>query len=115
MAEALRQGLGGSAKIELVPDAAMGNLVPRVGCALVGIDTFDDTGAILDKVGTLPLALCCRHFGKPFYAAGHQLKRSDRALDDSSEPGSSSHTRLFDCTPAELITRPVTTEGTCER
>lgn len=108
MVEALREGLGGSAKIELIPDAAMGNVVPSVDCALVGIDTFDDTGAIVHKVGTLPLALCCRHFAKPFYAAGHHLKRTEQVLDDSSDAGKPVESRLFDRTPAELITQLVT-------
>ena len=105
MAEALRQGLGGSAEIELVPDAAMGNVVANVDCALVGIDTFDDSGAILHKVGTLPLALCCRHFGKPLYAAGHGLKRTKRTLDGAPGQHEPVPTRLFDCTPAGLITK----------
>ena len=108
MAEALRQRLGGSVDVELIPDAEIGNAVPSVDCALVGIDTFDDTGAILHKVGTLPLALCCRHFGKPFYAAGHHLKRTEQTLDDSSEAGRLLRDRLFDRTPATLITKLVT-------
>ncbi len=141
MAEALRKGLGASAEIDVAPDAAMGNLVPTVDCALVGIDTYDHMGAILHKVGTLPLALCCSHFGKPFYAAGHSLKRTERTLDGAPErhepaqtsglshrklsgkrragraqgpapaklKGSPRHsTRLFDCTPAGLITELLT-------
>ena len=61
-------------RVQLIPDAVIGNVVPQVDCALVGIDTFDISGAIYHKVGTLPLALCCRQFDKPLYAAGHSLK-----------------------------------------
>ncbi|HYM11250.1 MAG TPA: hypothetical protein VEU62_10980, partial [Bryobacterales bacterium] len=78
---ALESLLGGegrtlAAKIgaTVVPDAAMGRIVPSADCALVGIDAFDRAGAILHKVGTLPLALCCAHFRKAFYAAGHSFK-----------------------------------------
>jgi len=111
MADALRAGMASrqsSATVQLIPDAAMGNVVPRVDCALVGIDTYDRTGAILHKVGTLPLALCCRHFGKPFYAAGHSFKFADRVLGGLPEPKAALEAQLFDCTPAELITRLVT-------
>ncbi len=110
MAAALRKGSGraaGLANIALIPDAAMGNAVPSVDCALVGIDTFDRTGAILHKLGTLPLALCCRHYKKPFYAAGHSFKFTDREFSGLPEPETDLESQRFDCTPAELITQRV--------
>ena len=101
--EAGRTGLG----VHLIPDAAMGNIVPEVDCALVGIDTFDRAGTILHKVGTLPLALCCRHFHKPLFAAGHSLKRVDYDMEAvPAEP--EGEAQLFDRTPAEFITKLVT-------
>ncbi len=110
MAAALREGSGraaGLAEVALIPDAAMGNAVPRVDYALVGIDTFDRAGAILHKLGTLPLALCCRQYGKPFYAAGHSFKFSDREFSGLPEPETPLKDQRFDCTPAELITQRV--------
>jgi translation initiation factor 2B subunit (eIF-2B alpha/beta/delta family) len=93
----------------LIPDSAIGNIVPQVDCAVIGVDTFDRTGAVVHKVGTLPLALCCRHFGKPFYAAGHSLKFTERRLEGGlPEPDQELESQLFDCTPGELITRLVT-------
>ena len=94
-------------KVHLVPDAAMGNVVPEVDCALVGIDTFDRAGTILHKVGTLPLALCCRHFNKPLFAAGHSLKQVEHKIRAPPEPPEG-EPQLFDRTPGELITRLVT-------
>ncbi len=98
----------------LVPDAAMGRIVPDVDLALVGIDAFDDAGAIVHKIGTLPLALCCAHFRKPFYAAGHSLKRSPidtaRLLATAGEAAS-----RFDRTPAELVTAIFTENGPLTR
>ena len=91
----------------MVPDAAMGRIVPSVDCALVGIDAFDRSGAILHKVGTLPLALCCAHFHKPFYAAGHSFKLSPTP---TAEMLASAGPR-FDRTPPELITALVTEKG----
>ncbi len=110
MAAALREGSGkaaGLAEVALIPDAAMGNAVPSVDCALVGIDTFDRAGAILHKLGTLPLALCCRRYKKPFYAAGHSFKFTDREFSGLPEPETALGGQRFDCTPAELITQRV--------
>ena len=117
MAEALREGFAKlreesgtekSSVVHLGPDTAMGNIVPLVNCALVGIDTFDATGAVVHKVGTLPLALCCNHFGKPFYAAGHSLKFSNREPGGLPEPEKSLTEQFFDRTPPELITQIIT-------
>ncbi len=117
MAEALRKGFteqrqgvdpAASSVVHLVPDTAMGNIVPVVDFVLVGIDTFNPAGAILHKVGTLPLALCCERFGKPFYAAGHSFKFSNREFDARPEPEKSLTEQSFDRTPAELITQIIT-------
>ena len=119
MAAALRKGLAEqrqgfdpatSSVVHVVPDAAMGNIVPAVDCALVGIDTFDPAGAILHKVGTLPLALCCQRFGKPFYAAGHSFKFSNRESGGRPEPEKSLTEQSFDRTPSGLITQIITEE-----
>jgi translation initiation factor 2B subunit (eIF-2B alpha/beta/delta family) len=110
-AAALRTGLadrGGGVRVELVPDSALANLVPLVDCALVGIDSYDGYGAILHKVGTLPLALCCRHFGKPFYAAGHSLKFVAGDVQGFLERDGEPAEQMFDCTPGALISRIVT-------
>jgi translation initiation factor 2B subunit (eIF-2B alpha/beta/delta family) len=115
LAEALRDGLQAAAPfvsrqdlVHLVPDSAVGNIVPRVDCALVGVDTILRDGAILHKVGTLPLALCCQRFGKPFYAAGHSFKFTEREAKGLPEPDEALESQLFDCTPADLITKVVT-------
>ena len=110
MAAALRKGSGraaGLANVAVIPDSAMGNAVPRIDCALVGIDTFDRAGTILHKLGTLPLALCCHHYKKPFYAAGHSFKFTDREFSGLPEPETEVENQRFDCTPAELITQRV--------
>lgn len=117
LAEALRDGLKAGSRlasrqdqVHLVPDSAVGNIVPRVDCALVGVDTILRDGAILHKVGTLPLALCCQRFGKPFYAAGHSFKFTERESKGLPEPDEALESQLFDCTPADLIAK-IITEG----
>ena len=117
LAEALRDGMKAGSRlasrqdlVHLVPDSAVGNIVPRVDCALVGVDTILRDGAILHKVGTLPLALCCQRFGKPFYAAGHSFKFTERESKGLPEPDEALESQLFDCTPADLISK-IITEG----
>ena len=97
-------------QVTLIPDAVIGNVVPQVDCALVGIDSFDFSGAIYHKVGTLPLALCCCQFDKPFYAAGHSLKRVEGSLDDVPESDKPLSAQIFDRTPPQLVTRIITEE-----
>jgi translation initiation factor 2B subunit (eIF-2B alpha/beta/delta family) len=113
MAAQLRRRLtpsesGPAAEVHLIEAATIGNIVPRVDCAVVGTDAISRSGAVLHKVGTLPLALCCRHFGKPLYALGHSLKQVDHELEEPPPPHSLPETRVFDVTPAQLVTALVT-------
>ncbi len=108
-AKALRAGVAerdGKTAVEVISDTAIANVVPRVYCALVGIDSYDRGRTILHKVGTLPLALCCRHFEKPLYAAGHSLKRVPQVQPPEAEDEAPE--LLFDRTPGTLITQIVT-------
>ena len=61
---------------ETVAARAAAHTLPRADLALAGVDTFLTTGAVVNKMGTLPLALACRHHGKPLYAAGSSFKFS---------------------------------------
>jgi len=60
----------------LITDAAIVHTLPRADLALVGVDTFLATGAVVNKMGTLSLALACRYHAKPLYAAGSSFKFS---------------------------------------
>jgi translation initiation factor eIF-2B subunit delta len=95
---------------EVIPDAAMGRIVPDIDCALAGIDAYDHAGAILHKIGTLPLALCCAHFGRPLYAVGHSFKLApvDTAALLAAAGEAGAH---FDRTPPDLITALITEQG----
>lgn len=114
MADALRPALRGQAGhefVELIPDDAIERYVPLADCALAGIDSFDATGAIWHKIGTFRLARVCRAYGKPFYAAGHSLKRSGRELREAPPPDPETGVQLFDRTPGELISRLIHESG----
>lgn len=114
MAEALRSALGGGLGtrfIDLIPDDSIGRYVALCDCALVGIDSFDAGRSIWHKIGTRPLAGLCRELGKPFYAAGHSLKRSDTELARVPPSDPETGLRLFDRTPGEWITGIITEAG----
>lgn len=64
----------------LITDPAQPYFVPRGTIAMVGVDTLVATGAVVNKVGTMNLALACRHFGKPLYAATSTFKMSSPSL-----------------------------------
>ncbi|HOF06238.1 MAG TPA: s-methyl-5-thioribose-1-phosphate isomerase [Syntrophales bacterium] len=87
-------------------------------------------GAAANKVGTLQLAICARHFGIPFYILGYggpdrrTLRGSDipieerdprEVLEFQGTPITGERVRAyypaFDVTPPELITAIVTREG----
>ena len=107
MIEQLRSGLAHperEVQVHLIEAATIGNIVPHIDCGVVGIDSISRSGAVLHRVGTLPLALCCHYFKKPFYALGHSLKQLDHELDELPQTNSALETRVFDLTPAELIT-----------
>lgn len=87
------------------PDADMARAVRGAACALVGADGFDDTGRLIHKVGTMPLALTCRYFRVPFYSAGHTLKQIEGRAPVEPED------RWFDSTPGSLVTAFFTEEG----
>jgi ribose 1,5-bisphosphate isomerase len=65
----------------LITDPAQSYFVPRGTLALVGVDSLVATGAVVNKVGTTNLALACRHYGKPLYAATSTFKMSLPSLD----------------------------------
>ena len=101
LAEVLERALGPE-RVLLEPDGAMGKLVERCDVALVGVDSFDAEGNLVHKVGTLPLALCCREAVVPLYAAGHSFKRLPETIrEQPSDP-------WFDRTPARLVAAVVT-------
>jgi translation initiation factor 2B subunit (eIF-2B alpha/beta/delta family) len=100
------------AEVHLMEATTIGNVVPHVDCAVVGADAISRSGAVLHKVGTLPLALCCRYFHKPFYALGHSLKQVDHEFGEPPQTNGVLETQIFDCTPAELLTRVVTERST---
>lgn len=58
----------------LIADAALGEYSKIVDLAVVGADTIFYDGSIVNKIGTFPVAVCCKEARKPFYVLAHSSK-----------------------------------------
>jgi len=113
--------------VTLVPDAASGLWMAAADALIVGADSVRADGAVLNKVGTYPLALMARAEGRPAYALCETLKiappswpltleAGDPAdLTPTPIPGVTSEVTLFDRTPAEYIGAVITEDGALDR
>jgi translation initiation factor 2B subunit (eIF-2B alpha/beta/delta family) len=110
----------------VVPDAHGAHRVADASCVLVGADSVLRDGAVVNKIGTHGLATAASASKRPFYVACETLK-FDARYDTGTWPsaprnvgdvpaGADDHAkeayRLFELTPARLITTVVTERGT---
>jgi len=68
--ELLKCGL----KVEIITDAMAGIFVPKADAVIVGADAVLKNGNVINKTGSLSLALLCKHFNKPFYVVTTKSK-----------------------------------------
>jgi methylthioribose-1-phosphate isomerase len=114
--------------VTLICDNMAAALMARreVDLVLVGTDRVTRNGDVVNKIGTLNLAVLCRHFGVPFYVAcpsstwnpatatGSDVPIEER---DPAEVLGAAAARVnvrnpaFDVTPAELVTGIITEHG----
>lgn len=111
--------------ITLVADAACGVFAPRAAAVVCGADSVRADGSVVNKVGTLPLALAARVAGVPVYVLCETLKIAATdfplALEElapldlgphaSLSSGVATRNPAFDRTPGEYITAVVTERG----
>jgi methylthioribose-1-phosphate isomerase len=103
----------------------------RIDAVIVGADRVAANGDVANKIGTLNLAILCKHFGLPFYVAcpwstidpatatGSEIsieKRSSEELTHImgvpiSPPDIDVFNPAFDVTPAELVSSIITERG----
>jgi methylthioribose-1-phosphate isomerase len=98
----------------------------EVDLVLVGTDRVTRNGDVVNKIGTLNLAVLCRHYGIPFYvacpsstfdagtASGADVTIEERGAEEVlGEHAASVPVRnpAFDVTPAELVTGIITEHG----
>lgn len=63
-------------KTELITDAMMGIYVPQIDAAIIGADSILANGNVVNKTGSLSLALLCKEFRIPFYVLTTKEKKS---------------------------------------
>ena len=113
--------------VTLIVDSAVGLLMPDIDAVLVGADTVEWDGSLLNKVGTSQLACAASRNSVPFYCCAEsykfappsqagkrreiELRGADEVLDGAVLPGANVWNPVFDRTPPELITAFVTEHG----
>ncbi len=117
----------------LVADVMAGSLMAGgdVDCVVVGADRIAANGDVANKVGTYGLAVLARHHGVPLYVAaplstvdldcptGADIPIERRGAEEVTAMGGvrvapagmEAENRVFDVTPAALVTAIVTEEG----
>jgi ribose 1,5-bisphosphate isomerase len=103
--------------VRLIADAQAGLFVGQMAAVLVGADTVFADGAVVNKVGTLALALLAGRARVPFFVATESLKVAPSRWAETGEtlPLDASPEELpavyFDVTPPRLITALITEDG----
>jgi len=98
----------------------------KVDLVLVGTDRVTANGDVVNKIGTLNLAVLCHHYGVPFYVAcpsstyddktpsGAAVVIEERNADEVRAGHAASvpaYNPAFDVTPAALVTGIITERG----
>ncbi|MCH8034572.1 MAG: hypothetical protein IH950_12560 [Bacteroidetes bacterium] len=61
-------------KVEMITDVMTGIFVPKADAVIVGADVVLNNGNVINKTGSLTLALLCKHYKKPFYVLASKSK-----------------------------------------
>lgn len=109
-------------------DASIALAVSEADLVIVGCDALFRDGSFANKIGSLPLALACQYFGKPYYVATEVSKLYPGDPDDvemEQRPSSEMaadwelwasgrvlvRNQFFERVPADLVTAYLTDRG----
>lgn len=109
-------------------DASAALAVEEADLVVVGCDALFNDGSFANKIGSLPLAMACRAYGKPYYVATEVSKLFSGNPDDVSmeqRPGAEMaadwelwasgrvtvRNQFFERVPADLVTSYLTDRG----
>lgn len=65
--------------VTLITDASIGLHIPAIDYAILGADTIFEK-SFINKTGSLPIALACKHFNKNLFVFADSRKKTDRDL-----------------------------------
>ena len=98
----------------------------KVDLVMVGTDRVTANGDVVNKIGTLNLAILCKHYGIPFYvacpsstydgstASGAHVQIEERPTEEVRQSHAAkvnAFNPAFDVTPADLVTAIITERG----
>ena len=102
-------------------DSDMGFLMKKSTKLLVGCDAILPDGSIVNKIGTLPMAIVAKAFGKPVLVAGltskltHKVEIEERDPEEVTDPkklkGAKIINPAFDVTPSDYVDFIITERG----
>ena len=119
-----RAGIGVTLICDSVPASLMA--AGKIDLVIVGADRVTRNGDVVNKIGTLNLAVLAHHFGVPFYVAcpsstfdpetptGRDViieQRPDDEVRRGESAAVAAYNPAFDVTPARLVTAIVTDRG----
>ena len=68
--------LKSSIPVKFVTDFSAASYIPSVNAVIIGADRILSNGNIVNKTGSLTLAILCRYYNKPFYVITTKSKHS---------------------------------------
>lgn len=106
-------------EVVIYTDAALLGALREAQVAIIGADIILKDGSVVNKVGSLGLALSARHFGIPFYVIAETMKRQRRKeaprIEEKSPKelgkipkGMAVKNPYFEIVPKDLITTIIT-------
>ncbi|UCH64376.1 MAG: hypothetical protein JSW63_06990 [Ignavibacterium sp.] len=106
-------------KVEMITDAMTGKYISGIDVVIIGADAVLKNGNVINKSGSLSLAVLCNHFRKPFYVLATKSKYLNKIRykierEDPEKVWSHKHTNLetsnipFEEIDSTLITKIIT-------
>ena len=65
-------------KVKVITDAMMGYAIQNTDAVIIGADSVLKNGNVINKSGSLPLAVLCKKYSKPFYVVTTNSKFTSR-------------------------------------
>lgn len=119
--------LNSKIKVTFCVDSAVGWVMKKTDKVLVGCDAILADGSVVNKIGTLPIAVLAERFGVPFLVAGGTYKFDPETVAGIPEPieerdpkevinprklpGAKIINPVFDVIPSEYIRAIITEKG----
>ena len=75
-------------KVNMITDAMAGIFVPKADAVIIGADAVLNNGNVINKTGSVALALLCKHYKIPFYVLAAKSKFVNKIRYKISEESS---------------------------